>query len=117
MDTWTKGKSYLSKLGGDSWMHAIAMGGIRKGPICAKRYTFMLTNPAYEVSFGFTNIYGLALSTWIFIYNIWWHHKRDLILKGEIWTDCTFIIEETAKLNLRVKFFYNVIQIFRKFNT
>ena len=41
----------------------IAMGGIRKGPICAKRYTFMLTNPAYEVSFGFTNIYGLALST------------------------------------------------------
>ena len=50
MDTWTKGKSYLSKLGGHSWMHAIAMGGIRKGPICAKRYTFMLTNPAYEVS-------------------------------------------------------------------
>ena len=35
----------------------IAMGGIRKGPICS------LTNPAYEVSFGFTNIYELALST------------------------------------------------------
>ena len=66
------------------------MGGIRKGPICAKRYTFMLTNPAYEVSFGFTNIYGLALSTWIFINNIWWHHKRDLILKGEKWTDFLF---------------------------
>ena len=61
MDTWTKGKSYLSKLGGHSCMHAIAMGGIRKGPICAKRYTFMLTNPAYEVSFGFTNIYGLQV--------------------------------------------------------
>ena len=41
----------------------IAMGGIRKGPICAKRFTFMLTNPSYEVSFGFTNIYGLTLST------------------------------------------------------
>ena len=62
-------------------------------------------------------LYGLALSTWIFINNIWWHHKRDLILKGEKWTYCTFIIEQTAKLNLRVKFLYNVIQIFRKFNT
>ena len=63
MDTWTKGKSYLSKLGGECMLSDIAMVGIRKGPICAKRYTFMLTNPTYEVSFGFTNIYGLALST------------------------------------------------------
>ena len=48
----------------------IAMGGIRKEPNCAKRYTFMLTSPAYEVSFGFKNIYGLALSTLVFINNI-----------------------------------------------
>ena len=31
---------------------------------------------------------------------------KDLILKGEIWTNnCTFIIEQKTKLNLRVIFY------------
>ena len=58
-----KREKLLVKIGWSQLMSDIATGGIRKGPICAKRYTFMITNPAYEVSFGFTNIYGLALST------------------------------------------------------
>ena len=37
--------------------------GLERGLFVRKDNTFMLTNPAYEVPFGFTNIYRLTLST------------------------------------------------------